>query len=66
MRLWQRGYFEHVLRDDEDSFGVARYILDNPVRTGLARNPQDYPSAGSLTMAVRDLLFSVQVDRRPT
>ena len=26
--LWQRRYFEHVLRDDEDTIGVAKYILD--------------------------------------
>ena len=30
--LWQRGYFDHVLRDEEDVLGVARYILENPVR----------------------------------
>jgi putative transposase len=64
--LWQRRYFEHVLRDDEDSFQVARYILDNPVRAGVVRNPEDYPFLGSLTMNVRDLLYSVQIDHRPT
>jgi hypothetical protein len=64
--LWQRSYFEHVLRDDEDSFQVARYILENPVRTGMVRNPEDYPFLGSLTMNVRDLLYSIQIDQRPT
>src|SRR5436853_5893065 len=23
--LWQRGYFDHVLREEEDTFAVARY-----------------------------------------
>jgi putative transposase len=64
--LWQRSYFEHVLRDDEDTFQVARYILDNPVRAGMVKNPEDYPFLGSLTMNVRDLLYSVQIDQRPT
>ena len=63
--LWQRSYFEHVLRDDEDTFGVARYILENPVRAGLVANPEDYAFQGSLTLSVRDLLYSVQI-RRPT
>jgi len=64
--LWQRSYFEHVLRDDEDTFHVARYILDNPVRAGLAKRPEEYPFVGSLTLDVVDLMYSVQIDQRPT
>ena len=64
--LWQRSYFEHVLREDEDAFAVARYVLENPVRAGLVTNPEDYPFVGSLTMAVRDLLDSIQIGHRPT
>ena len=33
--LWQKGYFEHVLRDDEAMSDAAKYILANPVRGGL-------------------------------
>jgi REP-associated tyrosine transposase len=62
--LWQRSYFEHVLRDDEDTVGVARYILENPLRGGLVMRVEDYPYLGSLTMKVRDLLYSVQMLRR--
>ena len=57
--LWQRSYFEHVLRDDEDTIAVARYILDNPVRAGLVREPLDYPYLGSMTTPIKDLLYSV-------
>jgi len=57
--LWQRSYFEHVLRDDEAMLGVARYILDNPVRAGLVNRPEQYPYLGSLTMTVPELLYSV-------
>ncbi|HEY3093458.1 MAG TPA: transposase [Vicinamibacterales bacterium] len=59
--LWQRSYFEHVLRDDEDTIGVAKYILENPVRAGLVERPEDYPYLGSLTVSVRELLYSVQI-----
>ena len=38
-RLWQPGYFERVLRDGDDSFAVARYIVQNPVRAGLIGSP---------------------------
>ena len=64
--LWQRGYFEHVLRAEEDSVDVARYILNNPVRAGLVARPEEYPFLGSLTVTVRDLLYSVQIDHRRT
>jgi putative transposase len=57
--LWQRSYYDHVLRDEEDTFRVARYILGNPVRAGLVARPQDYPFSGSLVMDMRDLLWSL-------
>ena len=45
--LWQTGFHEHVVRSHEASMGVARYILENPVRAGLTRSFQDYPFSGS-------------------
>jgi REP-associated tyrosine transposase len=30
--LWQRNYYEHVIRDGEDLAGVRTYIADNPLR----------------------------------
>jgi len=64
--LWQRGYFERVLRAEEDTFAVARYLLCNPVRAGLVESPEEYPFLGSLTMSVSDLLESVQARGRRT
>jgi len=57
--LWQRGYYERVLRTEEDSFAVARYILANPVRGGLVHVPEDFPYSGSFTMELRDLRGSL-------
>jgi putative transposase len=42
-KVWQRGFYDHILRSDEDRIGVARYIVANPVRKGLVENVQDYP-----------------------
>jgi REP element-mobilizing transposase RayT len=42
-KLWQDGYYEHVLRDEEDTREVAFYIIANPVRKGLVEKPEDYP-----------------------
>ena len=46
-RLWQINYFEHVLRKEEVTEQVMRYILENPVRKGLAADYKAYPFSGS-------------------
>jgi REP element-mobilizing transposase RayT len=46
-RFWQRSFYDHVLRSDEDLRRVAQYIVENPVRSGLAANIGDYPLSGS-------------------
>ena len=55
-RLWQPYGYQHVLRSDETTFTVARYILDNPIRAGLVTSVLDYPFAGSLVYDLKDLL----------
>ena len=44
--LWQPGYFDHVLRKEEATEVVARYIWNNPVRAGLVEQPQQYAFSG--------------------
>ncbi|WP_455210294.1 REP-associated tyrosine transposase [Kaarinaea lacus] len=41
--IWQRGYFDHALRSDEDVQSVARYIVANPLRAGLVGHIGEYP-----------------------
>ena len=45
--LWQPGYHEHVLRSEEATGSIARYILENPIRAGLAIAVGEYPYCGS-------------------
>ena len=37
-RVWQKGFDDHALRQDEDIKAVARYIIANPLRAGLVDN----------------------------
>ena len=30
--VWQRNYYEHVIRDEDDMNRICQYILDNPAR----------------------------------
>jgi putative transposase len=56
-KLWQPGYYEHVLRKEEDTNELLRYILNNPVRKGLVANYLDYRYSGSLAIDIKEILF---------
>ena len=55
-RLWQDGYYDHVLREEDDIGGVIAYIVNNPVRAKLVDSPAEYPFWGSLTHSRNDIL----------
>jgi len=46
--LWHKSYHDHVVRSEEDLLQIARYIVGNPVRAGLAESAEEYPFSGSL------------------
>jgi putative transposase len=41
--LWQRTFFDHAVRRDEDIQDIARYIVMNPLRAGLVERISEYP-----------------------
>jgi REP element-mobilizing transposase RayT len=41
--VWQKGFYDHALRDEENLAAAARYIVANPLRAGLTRRISDYP-----------------------
>ena len=41
--IWQRGYWEHTIRDERDYAAHMDYIHFNPVKHGLTENPGDWP-----------------------
>jgi len=47
-RLWQKGMFDHVIRNDADLQENLDYIAMNPVREGYVTHPQFYPYTGFL------------------
>jgi putative transposase len=48
-KLWQPRYYDHIVRAEEDLRAIAEYILNNPVRKGLAERAVDWPWGGSMT-----------------
>jgi len=61
--LWQEGYWDHTLRDDESVPAVAAYIAWNPVRAGLTQSPESYPYTGSSQFSVAEL--AAHIPQRP-
>jgi len=47
--LWQRYFYDHILRRAEAIGPVIWYIWLNPVRKGMCVQPADYPYLGSFT-----------------
>jgi REP element-mobilizing transposase RayT len=54
--LWQEGYFDRIVWPEEDLSGIARYIIENPVRSGLVAAATDYPFAGSQLWSIEEIL----------
>lgn len=53
--LWQKSYYDHILRDDEAVLVIAQYILENPFRAKLTQHWFSYPYSGSFVLNVNDL-----------
>jgi putative transposase len=49
IRLWQKKFYDHMLRPKDSAEAVSWYIWMNPVRNGLCSLPTQYPYSGSLT-----------------
>ncbi len=58
--VWQRGYFDHVVRRSEGIYRTLEYLFQNPVRAGLVEHWWDFKWLGSpLLGEVSEGLFSI-------
>jgi putative transposase len=46
--IWQRDFWDTQLRRSENYNSKWQYVLDNPVRAGLVKQPDDWPFQGDL------------------
>jgi putative transposase len=44
--LWQRSYYDHLLRSQDELEPAVRYVLDNPVLADLVDEAIEYPFLG--------------------
>jgi len=47
-KLWQRQFFDHIIRNETEHFETVEYIRLNPVRKGLAAKWEDWPYTGGI------------------
>jgi putative transposase len=62
--LWQKKFYDCILRPDDSPEQVAWYIWLNPIRKGLCTQRHAYPLSGTLTDAIPRLPSS-SVPRLP-
>lgn len=63
-RLWQEGYYDHVVREEDPVVGIVRYILNNPFRAGLIPDGASYRFSGSSKFSEEELRDAL-TDWRP-
>ena len=53
--LWQKGFYDHILRSGKAIDEAAWYIFLNPVRAGLAKTIEEWPYSGSFEFEWKSL-----------
>jgi REP element-mobilizing transposase RayT len=61
--LWQEGYYEHVLRNEERTEDVVFYVIANPTRKRLVEHVREYPLWGSMRYSREELLQAIGIRR---
>ena len=56
---WQKDFYDHIIRTNEDIATQVRYILDNPVRKGLVSFWEEYPFSGSIGCDLENILNGI-------
>jgi putative transposase len=58
--LWQKKFYDRILRETDNFHGAAGYIWMNPVRKGLCQDPREYPYSGSFVCDWKSAITPVE------
>jgi len=58
-RLWQTGYYDYVVRNEDSVPSIVKYIIGNPVRARLVDDASQYPYTGSTRYRFEELAEGV-------
>jgi REP-associated tyrosine transposase len=48
--IWQRGFFDHIIRNSESYSAKWEYVRENPARAGLIASADDWPFQGEIAL----------------
>jgi REP element-mobilizing transposase RayT len=51
---WQKSFYDHILRTDEEIDKHMRYFLENPVRKEIIEDWKEYPWKGSMVFDLNE------------
>lgn len=46
--IWQKEYFDHLLRSEESYIQKWEYVRENPIRKNLVKRSEDWPWQGEI------------------
>jgi putative transposase len=49
LELWQRSFYEHVIRDENELLRIRQYVVDNPAQWAVDSENPDFVRSGSKT-----------------
>jgi len=58
MFRWQKDFYDHIIRYNEDLGAQVRYIAGNPVRKGLVQDWEEYPYTGAIGIDLKAVMES--------
>ena len=61
-RLWQRNYYEHIIRNERALNAIRQYIIENPRRWHLDRENNARTGPDPLAQAIWDMFQQENAD----
>jgi len=64
-RLWQRNYYEHIIRNERALNAIRQYIMENPRRWQMDREKEARSASDPLAQAIRNMPKQEETDHSP-
>jgi REP element-mobilizing transposase RayT len=61
-RLWQRNYYEHIIRNERALNAIRQYIMENPRRWQMDREKEARSASDPLAQAIRNMPKQEETD----
>jgi REP-associated tyrosine transposase len=63
--VWQKSFYDHIIRNAEDLSAATVYLFENPVRAGFVKDISDWPFSGSFVFDWRSFASAPSLPLSP-